>query len=67
MQLKDFGEFISLINEFKISSTLTDSVLERLAKSFDGLTASETLAKVSTFDLTEAQKLELIELCATRC
>lgn len=68
MQLKDLGEFSSIINEVKKMGTiyeLSSNSTKILSESFKDLSASQILAKVSTMGLTDAQKLELIEQFAT--
>lgn len=67
-QLKAVGEFSGIINEIKqVGSVgeISSVSLSLLSKSLEGLSASEIMAKVSTMGLTDAQRLELIQLYAT--
>ena len=67
MQLRNIGVFTDVINEGKeLGSMLALSAESSkiLESSLDGLSSAQILSKVSTMGLTDAQKLELIQLYA---
>lgn len=68
MQLKNVGNFSAVINEVKKLGTiyeLSANSTKILESAFKGMTAAEIFAKTSTMELTEAQKLEMIQQFAT--
>lgn len=67
MQLRNIGNFTDVINKGKelgsmlVLSAESSKILE---DSLDGLSSAQILSKVNTMGLTDAQKLELIQLYA---
>lgn len=65
MQLKDLGNLTNAINIFVKTGSLAGHVNDVLSVSFKELSAAQILAKISTLELTDAQKLKIIQQYAT--
>ncbi len=65
MHLKDLGNLINTIDEYKKVGAITDNINTVLSESFKNLSASEIIAKTATMGLTDKQKFQLIQQYAT--
>lgn len=64
MQLKELGTLFDALDKFKNTGNILSATNNVLAGSFGNMTASEILASVATAGLSDAQKVQLVQLYA---